>query len=466
MKPETEGGSFRDPAGFIFTHKHAVYRQVNEAGREDYDLLMNSGLYDELVKKSLLAAHKEVAPFKELTDDQKRYKIIKPEQIPFISYPYEWTFMQLREAAQLTLHVMQAALAHGMILKDASAYNVQFIGTKPVFIDTLSFAKYTAGEQWEGYKQFCEHFVAPLALGHYASPDVLRLLRANINGLSLDMTVKLLPAKARLNGGLFAHIYLHNSSQKRHQGGGQDVAHKAREHKMTPLAMQGLIASLERTVSRLRPANVKTEWGEYYTFTNYSDAAFKAKRKIVSDLVASLPVKPRVIWDVGANNGEFSEVGIEHGAYTVAFDIDEKAVARNFASKRDPAVKQGMLPLVQDLTNPSPALGWAHEERESLIGRGPADVVFVLALIHHLSIGNNVPFDRVADFLSKIGKHVIIEFVPKGDSKVDHLLASRKDIFDNYDSDHFEAAFAQYFRLVDKKDVKGSKRTIYLYKTK
>jgi ribosomal protein L11 methylase PrmA len=466
MRPETEGGSFRDPAGFIFTNKGAVYRQINKTGREDYDQLMSSGLYDDLVKKQLLVPHKEVTSLKDFSSDSKRYKIIKPEKVPFISYPYEWTFVQLREAARLTLSVMQVALAHGMILKDASAYNIQFIGTRPIFIDTLSFAKYETGKQWEGYKQFCEHFVAPLALGHYATPDVLRLLRANIDGIPLDLTVKLLPAKARLNGGLFAHLYIHNSSQRRHQSGGQEEAKKAKGRKMTPLAMQGLMSSLERTVNRLRPANVKTEWGEYYTFTNYSDAAFKAKRKIVSDLVGSLPNKPKMVWDVGANNGEFSEVGVEHGAYTIAFDIDEKAVARNFMSKRDDSIKNGMLPLVQDLTNPSPALGWAHEERDSLIGRGPADVVFVLALIHHLSIGNNVPFDRVADFLSKIGKHVIIEFVPKGDSKVDHLLASRKDIFDTYDTEHFEAAFAQYFKLVTKKPVKGSKRTIYLYKTK
>ncbi|MDB5164264.1 MAG: hypothetical protein JWS12_882, partial [Candidatus Saccharibacteria bacterium] len=195
----------------------------------------------------------------------------------------------------------------------------------------------------------------------------------------------------------------------------------------------------------------------------YSDSAFKQKRQLVQELLKKVKPKPGVVWDIGANNGEFSEVAAELGYYTVAFDIDEVAVARNFMAKRIPDVARQLLPLVQDLTNPSPALGWAHHERQSLMERGPADVVLALALIHHLAIGNNVPLPQVAEFLSQIGKHVIIEFVPKEDSKVQHLLASRKDIFDTYDAKHFELAMEQYFTLVDKKPVKDSKRSIYLY---
>jgi ribosomal protein L11 methylase PrmA len=465
VETRNEGGSFRDPAGFVFRHKQKVYRQINHVASEDYELLLNSGLYARLVNQGLLVEHKEVK-LEGLEADKQRYKIIRPKQIPFVSYPYEWTFLQLKQAALTTLTVMKLALENNMILKDASAYNVQFIGDKPVFIDTLSLTKYTVGDQWEGYKQFCEHFIAPLAVARYASPAVLKTLRDHLDGMPLDLACKLLPQRARVKSGLLAHLYLHNASQRRHQQGGEAVAKKAHARRMTTIAMQGLLSSLERTIKKLTPPKYSTEWGDYYSFTNYSDKAFQAKRELVNSLLDALPNPPTVAWDIGANNGEFSELAAERGVYTVAFDIDEVAVSRNYLAKRPPEIKAKMLPLVQDMTNPSPSLGWAHEERMSLAQRGPADVVMALAIIHHLAIGNNLPFDHIASYLSKLGRHLIIEFVPKGDSKVDHLLASRKDIFGGYTQKQFEVAMDAHFTLVEKKSVKESKRSLYLYKAR
>ena len=459
------GASFRDPAGFIFMQGKIVYRQVNKAGQEDYDHAVQSGLYKKLWSEGLLVKHSEVGGVSS-GRDALRYKVLKPTPIPFISYPYEWTFAQLRTAALLTLKVQKIALEHGMILKDASAYNVQFIGTTAVFIDTLSFAVYKPGDPWEGYKQFCEHFLAPLALGHYDTPEILKSLRVYLDGIPLAIAASLLPKKARLNRGLLGHIFLHNNSQQRHKSGGANEAAKSSQRKVSAMAMQGLLASLERSIRKLKPRTSKTEWGEYYSFTNYSGMAFKAKRALVAELLAKVTPKPKMIWDLGANNGEFSVLGTELGAYTVAFDVDTVAVKYNYLNKWPKQTADLMLPLVQDLTNPSPALGWGLDERMSLLQRGPADVVLALALIHHLAIGNNVPFANIATFLSQCGRNVIIEFVPKGDSKVDHLLASRQDIFDEYDAEHFEAAMAKHFKLITKKPVKSSKRTVYLYQGK
>lgn len=465
-KRQAHSGSFRDPAGFIFNQAGIIYRQVNESGQADYDLAVSSGLYNNLIAQKLIVGHQEVKPEKNLAANADSYKIIRPEAIPFISYPYEWTFTQLRNAALLTLNVLKTALNHGMILKDASAYNVQFIGNRPIFIDTLSFTKYETGDPWEGYKQFCEHFIAPLALAHYGSPGILKTLRVYLDGIPLAAACSLLPKKARWRKGLLAHLYLHNASQRRHQAGGQAIASKAKQHKLSKIALQGLLSSLEHTVQKLRPPKTQTEWGEYYNFTNYSSSAFEEKKKTIKGLLRQIKPIPKVAWDIGANNGEFSEIAAELGAYTVAFDIDELAVSRNYLIKRKPEIKAKLLPLVQDLTNPSPGLGWDHTERSSLVSRGPADVVLALALIHHLAIGNNLPLSKVAAFLHRIGKHIIIEFVPKEDSKVQHLLASRKDIFSRYDAEHFEAAMAEYFTLITKKPVKGSKRSVYLYKAK
>lgn len=454
--------SFRDPAGHIFTRNGTVYRQINQAGKTDYERMVSSGLYDALTVAGLMVAHKEV---KNTTNDKDVYKVIQPDQIPFISYPYEWTFSQLKDAALLTLKIQKIALDHGMILKDASAYNVQFVGRQPIFIDTLSFKSYEAGEAWEGYRQFCEHFLAPLALARYSSYDALKLLRVELEGLTLDLATKLLPKRARLRGGLFSHLYLHNASQKKYQNIASDKGTTAvKQRKVSTFALQGIIASLESSIKKLRPPQQKTEWGDYYTFTNYSEKGFEYKRKLVKQMLDSVKPKPQMVWDMGANNGEFSVIAADSDIYTVAMDIDPLAVERNYRAKANVQQKAKMLPLVQDCINPSPSNGFMGKERDSLFERGPADVVMALAIIHHLAIGRNVPLERLAELFAQLGKYVIIEFVPKGDSKVDILLASRRDIFTDYDETHFEAAMSQHFKLVTKEPIKQTKRTLYLYK--
>lgn len=457
-------GSFRDPAGFVFSAGGRVYRQVNKAGREDYDLLMSSGLYEALIADGLMVKHTET---KRAGSGKEAYKVLEPEHIPFISYPYEWSFAQLKDAALLTLKIQKLALKHGMILKDASAYNVQFVGKRPVFIDTLSFKKYEPGEAWEGYRQFCEHFLAPLALARYTSYDALKLLRTELEGLTLELATQLLPRRARMKPGLFSHLYLHSASQKKYQNIASEKGNTAvKRRQVSRFALDGIIGGLERSVQRLKSPQNKTEWGEYYTFTNYSDKAFQRKRQLVGDLLDAVKPKPQVVWDMGANNGEFSSLAAERGCYTVAFDIDPLAVERNYLTKADAQMTSGMLPLVQDCVNPSPANGFMGRERESLFERGPADVVLALALVHHLAIGRNLPLPRVAELFASLGKNLIIEFVPKEDSKVQILLASRRDIFPDYDSEHFEAEMNQYFKLTKKQSIPHTKRTLYLYKNK
>jgi hypothetical protein len=461
---EAHAGSFRDPAGYMFVEGGKLYRQINQVGKEDYELTMKSGLYDDLVQAGLLVAHKEVSKKR---SDPLAYKVIQPELVPFISYPYEWSFSQLKDAALLTLEVQKRAIKHGMILKDSSAFNVQFIGKKPILIDTLSFMKYTPGDPWEGYRQFCEHFLAPLALARYTTLDTLKLLRVSLEGISLELATALLPKKAKRRPSLYSHLYLHNSSQKKYQNIASDKPEApVRRRKVSQFALEGLIGSLESAVKKLKAPKQQTEWGDYYTFTNYTDDAFERKRKLVKDLLKKVSPKPAMVWDIGANNGEFSVLAAEMGAYTLAMDIDPVAVDRNYRTKGDEAQTNLMLPFVQDCADPSPGTGFLGTERESLFERGPADVVMALAIIHHLAIGRNLPLSRIAEFLSKTAKHVIIEFVPKSDSKVKILLASRRDVFAEYDIEHFEAAMETYFKPVEKIRIKNTERTLFLYKAR
>lgn len=444
-------GSFRDPAGFIFTRGGRIFRQVNHAGRADYDALMGSGLYDALVAQGLLISHQEV----EATEpDDDCYKLLLPQQIATISYPYEWCFSQLQDAALATLATQQLALSKGMILKDASAYNIQFHEGRPVVIDTLSFTKYNPGEPWQAYKQFSQHFLAPLALMAWVSPDLLKLSVTYIDGVPLPLAAKLMPRRAFLKPGLLMHLGLHARAQTQNAATGP-----AKTAKLSTTNLEALIDSLRRTVAGIKWQPGGTEWGEYYTFTNYSDDAFASKKLLVAQLITK--AAPKTVWDLGGNTGEFSRLASDYGASTVCFDIDPVAVEKNYRVMKQ-AHETHHLPLLFDLTNPSPAIGWANSERASLAGRGPADLVMALALIHHLAISNNLPFSIIAAYFSTLGEYLMIEFVPKTDSKVKILLSSRPDIFPSYHVKGFEAAFTKYYRIVERLPVEGTERTLYL----
>ena len=450
--------SFRDPSGFLFTRAGLLYRQVNRAYAEDYARLMESGLYEKLVRAGLLIPHAEVNV--EPADPALAFKVIQPERVPFISYPYEWSFGQLKDAALATLSIQKRALKAGLSLKDASAYNIQFVHGKPVLIDTLSFEAYREGQPWDAYRQFCQHFLAPLALMSKRDVRLGQLLRVHIDGIPLDLASRLLPFASRLDFGLLTHIHAHAAAQTKFSDAAVQREGKAQ---MSKNAFIGLIESLESLVKKLDWTPAGTEWGNYYAITNYSDAAFEQKKKIIGEWLEQ--VKPASVWDLGANNGEFSRLASGRGIPTVAWDIDPSAVEQNY--RRVTSEKeQNLLPLVLDLTNPSPALGWANEERESFGGRGPAEMVFALALIHHLAISNNVPLLRVADFFAAVGQRAVVEWVPKSDSQVQKLMRSRKDIFDGYTREGFEAAFEGRFRIVSALDLSESERRLYLLERK
>jgi ribosomal protein L11 methylase PrmA len=448
--------SFRDPNGFIFEHNGEFYRQINHSYSENYDLLMSSGLYEKLVKENLLVPHTED---EEIHKPENAYKIIKPEKIPFISYPYEWSFSELKNAAKITLQIQKIALEFGMSLKDASTYNIQFLKDHFVFIDTLSFEKYVQDKPWVAYKQFCQHFLAPLALMSYKDIRLNQLLRIFIDGVPLDLASSLLPSSSLFKFSSLSHIHLHAKSQKHYS----DKKVKTSESKLSLSRLKALVQSLEGAVNGLKWKPEGTEWSDYYEDTNYSDESFNQKKQIVENFLEK--ANPNSVWDLGANEGVFSRISSNKGIKTMSFDIDPSAVEKNYLHMIHDN-EENLLPLLLDLTNPPAASGWSNTERQSLIERGKADLVLALALIHHLSISNNVPFRNVASFFSSICDSLIIEFVPKEDSQVQRLLASREDIFSSYDQEHFEQNFELFFDIIETKEIPMSKRTIYLMKAK
>jgi len=447
--------SFRDPSGFLFLSDGVLFRQVNGGYREHYDRLMESGLYAELTAAGLLIPHEPAA----IRSSDEAYLTIRPEPVPFISYPYEWCFSQLKDAALATLSIQQAAFRRGLVLKDASAYNIQFRRGRPILIDTLSFEIRRPGKPWVAYRQFCQHFLAPLLLMSVKDVRLSQLLRVYIDGVPLDLASALLPAGSRFRPGVLSHIHLHAKSQRY-------FADKPRsgvkEMSLGDLAFEGLIDSLASLVKKLRwePAGAKgAVWADYYDNTNYQSTSFSHKREIVDRMLGALA--PDRVWDLGANTGVFSRLAAARKIFTVAFDLDPSAVELNYLACK----KEGqtdILPLVLDLTNPSAASGWENAERFSFLERGPVDTVLALALVHHLAIGNNLPFARLAAFFARACRRLIIEFVPKDDSQVRRMLATREDVFGGYSAEEFEKEFGRSFEIREKVPVKDSLRTVYL----
>ena len=452
---KTVPSSFRDPSGFLFYKDSSIYRQVNKLYKDDYDHLMKSGLYNKLVESQLLIPHREVNI--QGPDPGKAYKVIEPEPIPFISYPYEWCFSQLKDAALATFKIERTAMDYEMTLKDSSAYNIQFKNGNPILIDTLSFKKYTKGETWIAYRQACQHFIAPLALMAYRDIRLNQLFRIYLDGIPLDLASALLPSSTGFKASLLSHIHLHSKSQKHFA----DRKVKVGTHKISRLSFLALIDSLESTVKRMKWQPEGTEWADYYQDTNYSAEAFEYKKEIINKLLGETSTKK--LWDLGANDGFFSRIASSQGIYTISFDIDPAAVEKNYLRSIKNS-ETNILPLILDLTNPSPSIGWENKERTSLIKRGPVDTVLALALIHHLTITNNLPIVKIAEFFSFICSYLIIEFVPKDDSQIQRMLSTREDIFPDYSKEAFEKEFKKYFILKQIEKIKDSKRILYLMK--
>ena len=454
MSGERLGGSFRDPSGFLFHRDGVLYRQVEPAYSEAYDLLLSSGLYAELVADGLLIAHQEVSL--ELALSTGACRVLRPEIVRFISYPYSWCFSQLRDAALTTLAIQRRALARGMILKDASAYNIQFNDGHPVLIDTLSFEPYREGDTWVAYRQFCQHFLAPLLLMSRRDVRLAGLLRVHLDGIPLDMASALLPRRTWLRFSTLLHVHLHARSIVRHAG----TPHRdsSLDRPMSRTGLLGLIDNLESAIRALAWRPEGTEWADYESQHNYGERGMEEKRRIVRELLAALA--PTTVWDLGANTGAFSRIAADLGAQVVAFDADPAAIERAYVQGRSVGERR-ILPLLMDLTNPSPALGWAHGERMSLVSRGAAQVVLALALVHHLAISNNVPLGDIASFFASLAPELIIEFVPKTDPQAQRLLVSRRDIFSEYDQDSFEREFGRRYEIVGAQPICGTDRRLY-----
>ncbi len=447
--------SYRDNDGFVFTQNNLVYRLIKPSYFSDYNLLFSSGLYNELTLAGRLVIHEEITA-NELNISEE-CKVILPEQIPFISYPYEWSFDMWRDAAIVTLKIAIQSLQKGMILKDATPFNIQFHNGRPVFIDTLSFEKYEVDKPWIAYRQFCECFLAPLLLMHYGHSDMGKMLQIYPDGIPLEIAKSLLPIKAKFNLQVYLHIWLQARVSRKniHKVEITKAFHKQK--------LNTLLNGLLSLVSGLKQSKQKSVWDDYYSETILGNQYLEAKQVLFEKYINSFSFDTAI--DLGANDGYFSLLLKDRAKYIIATDFDSNCINGLYNRIRKEKIKN-ILPLVNVLNAPSPSLGWNNKERNSMTERLHGNLVCALALIHHLAIACNVPLEFIAKWLHNMAQYLIIEFVPKEDEKVQQLLKNREDIFIDYNIENFKNIIAKYFTFLQEEKVGNTNRILFLMKKK
>lgn len=454
-KTQRNNASFRDPNGYVYQIEDRIYRTVMPVAQNEFDFVRSTGLITKLIaeKKLLPETLIESHLLKDISPDIKC--VLEHPKLPFISYPYEWTFSALKSAALLHIDIHLQALEHGVTLSDASAFNIQFQGSKPVFIDHLSFRKYQEGEIWNGHRQFCEQFLNPLLLQSYCHMPYNVWYRSALEGISADQLVPLLPFYRKCFPNIFLHVVMQSSLQKT----STKQAVKTIKKIHLPLsAFKKLLSSLRRWIEKLQlNNNEKSSWQDY------SSDYLPLPKKIafVKEFIET--TRPRLLWDMGCNTGFYSKLALQTGAKKViGFDADQGAVEKAFSM----AVQEQLnfLPLLMDLANPSPDQGWQNAERMGMMTRAPADALLALAVTHHLAITRNIPLSSIIDCLLNLAPEGLIEFVPKHDPQLQRLLSLRKDIFEDYSEEIFLNAIQQKATIVKKEIVSDSERLMVWYK--
>jgi ribosomal protein L11 methylase PrmA len=444
-----ELSSFRDPESSLMYDGTHYYRTLSSSYSVHYNHFIVSGLKDALLLQGL------ILPFEEMKGEDGL--VLKTKKLAFVSYPYEWSFSQFKTAALFTLQLNLIALEHGMVLKDASMFNVQFVGSKPIFIDLASFEVYKADKPWIAYYQFCKHFYAPLFLAAKINLHLPKLLLYFIDGIPLKEAVSLCKLSDFFNLGAFMHLYLHSKAEGSKNTSGE-------EKKVTKKQLIELITHLSDAIASLKPKQKKTVWDDYNQNNNYVVGSRDHKAEIIKGFMEQIS-DCKMAMDIGANDGTYSKLFSEKGIYTLVVDIDELAIERAFI-ENNKSQNVYLHPLHVNLANPTPAIGWNNVERKSFWERCNVDVIQALAVVHHLAITHDISFEEIAKKLAKHTHYLIIEFVYPEDSQTQILLNNKPHHTLDYNQENFETTFEQSFVLKEKVNIEGMKRDLYFYERK
>jgi SAM-dependent methyltransferase len=384
--------------------------------------------------------------------------VLSHQAIPFVSYPYEWTFSMAKAAALLQLDLLSQALDEGLVLRDGTAFNVQWVGSQPTFIDVTSFGRWQRGDAWAGYRQFCSQCLNPLLLYAYKGVPFGPWLRGELEGIEPGVLASLCSLRDLLRRGIFTHVYLHARLQSRYQGTDQAVRTSVRAAGLGTDVIRSTVRSLRRVIEPLHLSTRRSPWIDYTVEHGYDAIDHARKRAFVERVVKAR--RRRLVWDLGCNTGEYARLASDHSAYVVALDADHASVEAVYHQLAREG-RSDVLPLVANVANPSPNQGWRQGERLSLLARGRPDLVLCLALAHHLVIGANVPVAELIDFMAELADELVIEFVDRQDPMVQRLLRNREDTFRDYTREDFERQLGRAFRVECTDELANGLRVLY-----
>ena len=463
MKINWNKGSFRDPSNRIFESEGKIYRAIFNSGKSDYINIQQSGIIQKLINKNYLIDTDELDRRNKLYSHEELknvYIILKHKKIPFISYPYEWCFEQLKKAAIFHLDLQLYLLENNFNLKDSSAFNIQFIGGEPIFIDFFSLQKYNDGDYWIGYKQFCENFLNPLYLSFKKNVQFNHIIRSNLEGISSTTLNNLLSFKDKLSLNVFSHIVLQSRYEKKVLLDEKSSIKKFKKLKKLPKKnLISMITIIKNWIKKFNIQNKKSTWSDYSVINTYKDLKKKKKIDIVKKFTNK--IKPNLLVDLGCNTGDYSIAALENGAnYVVGFDFDIESLNKSY--DRSP----NFLPLWFDAANPSPDQGFMQKERDGFERRVKSDALISLAFIHHLVIAKNISVKMFVEWISKISQFGLLEFVPKNDETIQKMLISKRDIYKDYNIDNLIKYLEYDFKIVSIDQVSESGRKIIEYSKK
>lgn len=465
---ESERGSFRDRSNRVYYWRNnQVVRGISADALSYWDSLAREPFFERMMAAGAVVTSQRLGEDHAITkalSEAGWAGVLEHARVPFVSYPYEWTFGMLKDAALLHLDILERALEHGWTLKDATAYNVQWIGAKPTFIDVTSFEWYRDGDPWVGYRQFCMMFLNPLLLKAHRGIDYSALLRGDLEGIDPTQAIKLFPKTALLKKGVFSHVYLHAKSLNHFARKEKAVTSDTPTHLRHSKAMVlGLVQGLRRTVASLRSKEAETVWGNYEDTHSYDDSSYADKKAFVTKHVQQR--RWSLAWDLGCNTGTFSKLCSPYSDTVVSMDGDWLAIERLYQRQKKEA-EGNILPLVMNLSNVSPNHGWQGKERKSLVDRGKPDLVLCLALIHHMAISANIPMREFLEWLRSLGAATILEFVGPEDEMTRQLLRNKVNQYSDYTVENFEREVKKLFQIGGQIALKGGKRCLYYLEPK
>jgi SAM-dependent methyltransferase len=455
-----EPGSFRDRTARVFYHGGKIFRGLNETALQEWQALSATGFFRRLSGTGAIIPTqlRDLASIPLGASDEQWAGVLEHEKLPFVSYPYEWSFEMLRDAALLQLDLVLAGLDEGIGLKDASAYNLQWKGASPVFVDVASFYRRADGEPWVGYRQFCQMFLYPLLLQAYKDVPFQPWMRGNIDGLDAEVCLNLLSARDYVRGGVLTHVYLQAKAQKAYNATTRDVRKDLSKAGFDKRIIRANAERLRALVAGLRWTPKQSTWSDYLKCGHYEASDAAQKRDFVHEVAQARD--RHLAWDIGCNVGVFSRIVAERAEYVVAMDADHLAIDKLYKALKSERVAN-ILPLIVNVTDPSPSLGWRNMERKRIDERGRPDLVLALALIHHVVIGGNIPMAEFVQWLRDLGGEIVIEFVTRKDPMVVTLLRNKEDHYADYHEDVFERELAARFRITRREPLGSGTRIMY-----